>query len=192
MAKRFRSTTVGTDKVADYVISLAPADAGLDPSLGVQPVGGLSAIVRPTMAVDTLAYAPLDIIGGELTLPAAVRTAGGTGILHSLAITDDDNERAAFDVLLFNAALAGTKADQGPLVHAAADPAKFLGRIVVLAADYVTVVAGSLAVASLRNIGLPIKAAAGSTSLFALVIATGAPTFTATSDLKLAFGILWD
>lgn len=148
-------------------------------------------IVRPTLAVDTNIYAALDIIGGQLTLTDAMRISDGTGVLHSISITDDDNEKAAFDILLFHSSLAGTVTDNGAFAHNSADPAKFLGRVQVLASDYVTVVTGSLAVANLRSIGLPVKAS-GSRNLYALIIATGTPTYTAATDLKIAFGFLCD
>ena len=145
-----------------------------------------------TMVVDTNVYAALDVIGGKLKLPQAVRLPAGTGVLQSITITDDDNEKAAFDVLLFSASPTGTVTDNLAYAHSAADLLAFLGRVQVVATDYLTIVAGSLAVASIKNIGLLVKAASGSADLYAVVIATGTPTYTATTDLQMFFGVLCD
>ncbi len=143
------------------------------------------------MVVDTAIYAPIDVIGGTLTIRQALRYPAGTGVLQGITITDDDNEKAAFDILLFSAAPTGTTTDNGAYTHSAADLTKFLGRVQVLAGDYLTGVAASLAVASIKNIGLPVRADDGKT-LFALVVATGTPTFTATTDLQIWFSFLID
>lgn len=148
--------------------------------------GRNAVIITPTLVVDTAIYAALDIIGGELTLTNAMRVSGGSGILQAVTVIDDDNEKAAIDILLFNSPLTGTKADQGALSYSAADPAKILGRISVLNADYLTYVAASLAVAQIRGINLPV-AASGSANLYAIILAVATPTYTATTDLMVKF-----
>jgi hypothetical protein len=155
------------------------------------PVGGSTAVVAVNPTVDTAIYAALDIIGGELTITGAMRISGGTGILQAITIIDDDNEKAAFDILLYNAALSGTKTDNGALGYNSADAAKFLGRVQVLSSDYLTYISGSQAIASIRGIGLPV-ASSGSANLFAIILATGTPTYTAATDLHLMFHFLRD
>lgn len=159
---------------------------------GTTLVGGDTVIITPTLVVDTSIYAALDIIGGKLTLTNAMRKESGSGVLQSISITDDDNEKAAFDILIFRSDLTGTVADQGAWAHSAADVASFLGRIQVLASDYVSVVGTSLAVATIKNIGLPVRGNTSNQNLYALVLATGTPTYTATTDLVIHFGILRD
>ena len=149
-------------------------------------------VIRPTITVDTAIYAALDVIGGQLTLTNALRENGGSGILQSITIIDDDNEKAAFDIVLFGADPGGTTTDNNAWVHASGDPAKILGRITVSASDYVTMVTGSLAIACIRNIGLPVRNSEDTRDLYALIIATGTPTYTATTDLTVRFGILRD
>lgn len=173
--------------------------AGLPGSLGQQAAAASTSVVLASDAtkivtvnpvVDTAIYTALEIIGGILTLTDAALVSGGGAVLQSITLTDDDNEKAAFDILLFNASpVGGTYADQGAFVHHANDIPKLIGRIQVLASDWVTVVAGSLAIATIRNIALPVVAS-GSANLFALLILTGGPTYTATSDLTLKFGFL--
>lgn len=169
----------------------ALGQAAADASTPVVLNSDSAKVVTVNPVVDTGIYVALEIIGGILTITDAMSATGGSGILQSIVLTDDDNEKAAFDILLFNASPSGgTYADQGAFVHAAGDLPKLIGRIQVLASDWLTVVAGSLAVATIRNIALPVSAATGSTNLYALVILTGTPTYTATSDLTIKFGFL--
>jgi hypothetical protein len=93
------------------------------------------------------------------------------------------------ELLIFESTPSGgTYTDNAALAHHANDVGKCLGRIAVASADYITEVTGSLAIATIRNIGLPVKAS-GSDDLFALaIIASGTPTFTATNDLRFHFG----
>lgn len=158
----------------------------------IESVGGITRIITPTLTVDTNIYAALDIIGGKLTLTEAVRTEYGSGILQAITITDDDNEKAAFDILIFDSDLGGTTTDNGAWTMGAGDLASCLGRITVAATDYVTMVTGSAAVASIRNIGLPVRVNEASRKLYALIIATGTPTYTAATDLTVRFHILQD
>lgn len=151
-----------------------------------------SKVVTVSPTVDTSQYAALDVIGGELTITNAMRVNGGSGVLQAITIVDNDNEKAAFDILIMNAALTGTKADQGAIADNAADRTKFIGRIQVTAADYLSYVASSQAIAQIRNIGLPVESAAASRDLYCVILATGTPTYTATTDLMLKFHFLQD
>lgn len=148
-------------------------------------------VITPTLAVSTSIYAALDIVGGKLTLSEAMRTKDGGGILQSITVVDDDNEKADLYILLFDSDPAGTTTDNGAWTPAAGNPAKVLHRIDVLSSDYVTLVTSSLAVASIKNLGLPVEASGGS-SLYALIFAVGTPTYTATTDLTVRFGFLRD
>jgi hypothetical protein len=158
----------------------------------VGEVGGNTTVVKITPTITTTLYTALDLIGGIITITSAMRVSGGSGILQSMTVIDDDNEKAAFEVMIFDSSPAsGTYTDNGAYVHSSGDVDKFLGRFSVAAADYVTEVSGSLAVATVRNIGLPVKAS-GSANLYALVLVTGGPTYTAVNDLRWHFGFLRD
>lgn len=155
-------------------------------------VGGNTTVIRITPTVSTSIYAALDIIGGTQTLTSAMRVSGGSGVLQTITVADDDNEKVALEILLFDSAPSGgTYADQGALAHAAGDIDKLLGKVSIASSDYVTMVTGSLAVAT-KTVGLPVKAV-GSANLYAIIlVGSGTPTYTATTDLDLAFGFLRD
>ncbi len=154
-------------------------------------------VLRPTITVDTAIYAANDIIGaaaasGVVTLTDAMRTPGGTGVLQSVSLFDDDNEKAVITLLFFDAALTGgTYVGNGALALSTADKAHYLGRVNIAAADYET--QGGEAFACIRNIALPVKASAASTNLYMVpMVTSGTPTYTAATDLKMALGFIRD
>jgi hypothetical protein len=153
-------------------------------------VSGHSTVVTVSPTVDTAIYASGDLMGGKLTLASAARVAGGTGMIHSLTIVDQDNEKAALDIVFFESDPTGTTfTDQAALDVADADMLNVVGVVSVSASDYVSFVDN--AVATLRNIGLSFKLDSG-TSLFAAIVSRGTPTYTAATDVQVKVGILMD
>jgi DNA-binding phage protein len=152
-------------------------------------VGGFTASIKDTTAVSTSpAYTAGDAVGGLRTLANAVLTAG-TGVLESITVLDRANQKAALEILIFDAnPTAATITDNAAFVYST-DDLKVLARISVGTADYITL--NSKAVALIRGIGAVLKAASG-TSLYAAVVTTGTPTFAATTDVQIIFGILQD
>lgn len=160
----------------------------------VGEVGGNAVVLKPTIAVDTGIYAALDVLGalvvtGVVTLTNAMRVSGGTGVLHSVTVFDDDNEKAAITLLFFDSAPAsGTYVGNGALALSTGDKAKYIGKVNIAASDYETV--GGEAFACIRNIGLPVQAA-GSANLYMIpIVSSGTPTFTAATDIQMAIGFL--
>jgi hypothetical protein len=152
-------------------------------------VGGRTRIITPVTTVSLTAYTAGDVIGGALTLTNAVRITSGTGVLQSLQLFDAANQKPTGTILLFDASLAGTYADNAAPTWNTADFAKCLGAFPVAASDWVTV--NGRAVATVRGVNLAV-AANGSQNLYALFIASSTPTFAATGDLRLRFGFLLD
>lgn len=185
-------TPLMVDSAGRLYVNVAAGTLALSGEDHIGEVGGNTTVIRITPTVSTSIYAALDIIGGTQTLTSAMRVSGGSGVLQTITVADDDNEKVALEILLFDSAPSGgTYADQGALAHAAGDIDKFLGKVSIASSDYVTVVTGSLAVAT-KTVGLPVKAV-GSANLYAIIlVGSGTPTYTATSDLDLAFGFLRD
>lgn len=198
------NTAAATGANGDYVPLLVDTAGQLWVNVGtftagethLGSIGGHTTVLRPTITVDTGIYAALDVLGalvvsGVITLTGAMRVSGGSGILQSLIVYDDDNEKNPISFLFFDSAPAsGTYVGNGALALSAGDKAKYLGRVDIAAADYFTV--GGDAVASIKNIGLAVKAS-GSADLYMIpVVASGTPTYTASTDLKLSIGFLQD
>lgn len=150
-------------------------------------VAGAGVVVTPTITVSTTpAYSAGDSIGGKITLANAVRISGGITLLQSIMILDQANQKPTGTILLFNAdPSAATITDNAAFVFST-DDLKLVAAIPVTTADYVTI--NSKAVAMLRNLGAEVKAAA--TTLYAVFVVTSTPTFVATTDLQMAFGMI--
>lgn len=151
-------------------------------------VGGWGDIIVPTLAVSTSAYSSGHCVGGKLTLTNAVRVSGGTAIIQSVFLVDRANQKPALEILVFDSDPAGTFTDRAAFpTLALADSARAKRRISIATSDWVTV-AGH-AYADVTAISKVLKAS-GTRNLFAVMSTTSTPTFAATTDLILGFGIL--
>lgn len=147
-------------------------------------VGSWSDLIVVTPAIAAAAFSANDIVGGKLTLPGAVRVAAGKGKITGLKLVDTSKQNADLLVFIFGADLAGSYADNDAEAVTAADWLKWIGTIKILSTDY-----EEMANASLVDLGfeLDVKAAAG-TTLYALIVTTGTPTYGANA-LQLTFGV---
>lgn len=154
-------------------------------------VGGHTGVIVPTITVSTSpAYSSGDCVGGKLTLSSIVRTAGGTALVQSLFLRDTSNQKAALELLIFNAdPTSSTLTDNAAAVIHANDIDKIVRRISIAASDYVTI--DSKAWTDLSVGGKPIKPASGS-DMYAALITTGTPTYAATTAIGLRLGVLQD
>jgi hypothetical protein len=153
-------------------------------------VGGNTAHITPTVTVSTTpAYTAGDSIGGKITLTAAVRVSGGTALLESIMILDRANQKPTGQILIYNAdPAAATLTDNAAVVNST-DDQKIIAMIPVTSSDWTTI--NSKAYATLRNLGVALKAASG-TTLYASWVVTSTPTFAATTDVQMIFGLLRD
>ena len=138
------------------------------------------------LSLDTNAYANNDVLADTQELKDAVKEIDLGGVIETLTVVDNDDVGQVFDVWVMDSNVSmGTENAAAGITDA---NAKFiLGRIPVAAADYVDL--GGSKVATIRNVGLAIKPAAGTTSVYVAVVnGTGTPTFSA-AGVTLRFGI---
>jgi hypothetical protein len=145
--------------------------------------------VEPT--VDTSAYAVGDLMFNPVEIENAVAVNGGTSLLHSVSVANDDALTGAFDLVFtasddiigtFNNAVSG----ESGLSDANAD--------LILGITSVTnmVDVGACSVGSKGNIGLVLKAPAGSRSIYVWGISQSTNNPTAGTGYKLRIGIIKD
>lgn len=170
-------TTTGT-------VTSTPAASELHIGQVGSPLESIS--VTPTVSTSP-AYTAGDCVGGKQTLTGAARTSGGRVILESINVLDLGNQKAALTILFFDSdPAAATITDNAAFVWST-DHSKLLGKVNIAAADYETI--ASEAVATVKAIGLLLEAS-GSANLFAVVVTTGTPTYTATTDIRITYGFL--
>jgi len=143
-----------------------------------------SDLIVVTPAIAAAAFSANDVVGGKLTIVGAVRVAAGKGKITGLRLVDASIQNSPLLVFIFGADLAGTYADNAPEAVTAADWLKWIGTIKILATDY-----EQMANVSLVDLGfeMDVEAAAG-TSLYALIVTTGAAAYGANA-LQLTFGV---
>jgi len=151
---------------------------------GIAQATGRFVDLKPTVTVTAALYTIGDSIGGKLVLTNAVVASGGVSELVNMTLVDLSNQKPVMELLFFNAdPTASTITDKTGFVLNTADRAKVIARVPVAAADWVSVNAqGVGSVVATRGL----KAASG-TSLWVAMIAVGAPTFTATTNLDVRF-----
>jgi hypothetical protein len=152
-------------------------------------VGSFTTVIKDTTAVTAAAYSAGNAVGGKRTLANAVRVSGGTGILQSLTLLDRANQKAAMTLYIFDAdPTNATLTDHAAFVFST-DDLKVIAQVTINAGDYVTT--NSKAIVNYGGLGIPLKAASG-TTLYAALVTSGTPTFANTTDVQLEVGILQD
>ena len=148
-----------------------------------------SALVAVTLSLDTSAYATGDVLADTQEIAGAVRVNGGSGILQNIILNDkDDQTAAAMDIFILSSNVSlGTENSAPSITDANGDA--ILGIIQISAGDWIDL--GGCKVAMLRNLGIVVKAASDSTSLYLAVITRGSPTQTA-SGITARIGVLQD
>lgn len=144
----------------------------------------LPAIIDGGMVVSTTIYTAGDTVGGILTLTDAVRYSGGIATIDELKILDADNQKAPFTVLLFNASPAAAITTDNAAFAFGTDFGKCVGQLLVAATDYTTT--DGKAVVDLRGLACHVQPTTGR-DLFAVLVTTGTPTYTATTSLVVKF-----
>lgn len=149
-------------------------------------VAGGDVVLTVTPTLDTAAYASGDLIFDATEIANAVRANGGTARLESVTLLDKADQGVTLTLVFLNAAT-----DMGTL-NAAPDPddteaETILGHVLISSGDYLDV--GASKIACVRNIGLPLKAGAATTSLYVAAInGTSTPTYGSASAMILQLG----
>lgn len=152
-------------------------------------VGGFTGFVFATFVLDTgVAYADGDVLATPVELTDILRSVGGTGIIHSVRIVDEERESPDMDLVFLRANTSiGTL--NSPVSMTAANASDILGIVNVAASDFVNV--GGADVATKTNLGIGAQGSA-SDDLYLAAISRGTPTYSNAGSLKIAVTLLQD
>ena len=144
--------------------------------------------VQVTPTISTGIYATGDVLGTLQTISGAARFTGGGGFLRALTILDKTQaQRAAIDVLFFDRSVT-VAADNAPITMSDADMANCLGFVAIATGDYNTAFPGTpLNSVATKVLSTPLPYIVNATSLFAVAVVRGTPTYTSTSDLVFSY-----
>lgn len=137
-------------------------------------------VAEVTLTIDTDAYTAGDVVGGLITLD--VIDVGSGGMVRRVILVDDDNEKAAFKLHLFDAAPT-TFADDEAYAPVIADLKKQVGSVSI--SSYTTYNSNAIAIVEGVDIDYRIT-----NYLYGYLVCDATPTFTAATDLTLRV-IVW-
>ncbi|MBX4216246.1 hypothetical protein KW797_04860 [Candidatus Parcubacteria bacterium] len=182
----FQQTLSSSQALANIVIDTDALVAGVTIAGG--NIGGYTTVIKSAVVVTAAAYSAGNAVGALRTLTNAVRTPG-TGILQSVTLLDRANQKQPMTLFIFDSnPAAATITDKAAFVFST-DDLKVIAQVNIGAGDYTTT--NSKAIANLGGLAIPLKAASG-TTLYAVLVTSGTPTFAATTDVQLEVGILQD
>lgn len=144
-------------------------------------------IVDVTLVADTSIYAAGDTLVATQVLSNLLREKNVGGLLKSLTVVDEDDQKAALDIYFLdaNVSFAAANAAAAPSDTAARS---LLGKVAVATADYKDL--GGVSMASYANLDIILKPAVDTQDIYVAVVnGAGTPTYTA-SGLKLRLGIV--
>jgi hypothetical protein len=153
--------------------------------------------VTPTISTSP-AYTSGDQIGGIMTIAPALRpvnpnsgtTAETTGTLTTVKILEISAQKAAIDIFFFNALPTIISVDNGAFNIANAEWAKWIGTFSA-GTSYVEAKAATNAGSTDRNVNLDLELV-GTSTLYAVAVVRGTPTYTSVSGLSFGFFFAWD
>ena len=147
-------------------------------------------LIDVTLTTDVEAHADNDVIAHFIKIPNAVAVNGGSAIIQSIMILDEDAEAPSID-LIFQTDNTALSSDQGePPSITDSNARDILGFVNV--SNYTDLV--GCQVATKTNIGLVIKAVSTTKDIFVHAVNRSGGTYTpaSTTDLKMRIGIVKD
>ncbi len=130
------------------------------------------------LTITTSAYVAGDSIGGLITFDTS--EIGPTGRITRVVIADDDNEKAALKLWVFNESPTAI-ADADPFAPVFADLKLLMGVIAIAAGDYTTINGNAYAEVT----GLTVDYQTDDNNLYCYLVPDGTPTYAAATDLTV-------
>lgn len=151
-------------------------------------IGGAGTLLEVTLSLDTSAYAADDVMADTQSAASAFRVNAGRAILQSVTVIDEDDQGKTFDIIFLDTNNSlGTENAAASISDANART--ILGRVRIESSEYIDL--GGVKIANKNGVGMFLKAASASTTLYVGTIIREAGTYTA-SGVKLRLGLLWD
>lgn len=144
-----------------------------------------------TLTLDTNQYSQYDVLGGLQTI--AIPNACGSGQIQVVQFFDDDNEKAAIDFYIFDAAPTAIADDAAIGGLAIADLQNLALHKSIAAADWKNAGAGTLAWVSYEVSPVrPFYTTTGSLYMYVVCTASSGPTYTHANDVTFKIRLLLD
>lgn len=151
-------------------------------------------LIDVTLTTDAEAHADGDVIAQQIEIPNAVAVKGGAAIIQSIMLLDEDDEAPTVELLFSQSNAAITDDEANSIGASTADLdvtfRSFLGATTV--SNWSDLIDAQIGIKT--NIGLVIKAASDSTSIYVHAINRSGGNYTpaATTDIRMRIGIVKD
>lgn len=140
-----------------------------------------------TPTITAGAYSAGDVVGGRLSF--VLQAGSGAFFVKSVRIVDDDNEKAASKLYLFNAAPTSI-ADNAAFAPSVDDLKMLVAIVTIASADFSTINSNAVALVDERSgIDGGMFNVPGGT-LYGYLVCDATPTYTATTDLSITINVL--
>ncbi len=147
-------------------------------------VKGRTDVATVVLTLSTDAYADGDVLAATQEVENAVSIKGGSGVIQSIVVQDDDDQAGILDLIFFD---ANTSIGTENAAISMTDNDTITGIQEVVAADYVDMINSQ--VAHFENVGIVIRGVG--TSLYMAVASRDTKTYSA-AGLTVRLGILMD
>lgn len=141
-----------------------------------------------TPVINTSAYTSGDELGDLQQITSAGRYTGAAGLLRAITVLDKTQaQRSAIDVLFFDRSIS-VAGNNSPFLPSDADMANCLGIVAIATGDYNTAWAGTPTNSiATKILATPLPFVVAATTLYALAVVRGTPTYTSASDLVFSY-----
>ena len=147
-------------------------------------------LIEIELTTTAATHATGDVIAISEEISNAVAVNGGSAIIQSIMLLDEDYEAPVVD-LIFSSADTAIGSATSEVINISDANARNLQGFVTMS-NYTDLAASSMAIKT--NIGLVVKAASGTTSIYVHTVNRSGGNYTpaAVADLKLRIGIIKD
>ena len=147
-------------------------------------------LIDVTLTTDAEAHADNDVIAQSIEIANAVAVEGGSAIIQSIMLLDEDDEAPRVD-LIFQTDNTALASDEGEAINISdANARDILGFVNV--SNWSDLIGCQIAVKT--NVGLVVKAASDTKSIYVHCVNRSGGNYTpaATTDLKMRIGVVKD
>ena len=147
-------------------------------------------LIDVTLTTDAEAHADNDVIAQSIEIANAVAVEGGSAIIQSIMLLDEDDEAPRVD-LIFQTDNTALASDEGEAINISDTNARdILGFVNV--SNWSDLIGCQIAVKT--NVGLVVKAASDTKSIYVHCVNRSGGNYTpaATTDLKMRIGVVKD
>lgn len=143
------------------------------------------------MSTSTGGYSNASVLYADTQqLDAFFNKTDGAGVINSVTVIDVDAQGAPFTILFHKTSTTAGTEGSAPNINDANTKAAVLGTVAVSPGDYVAF--SGTKIASIKNIGLPVKAVSGTDDLYVSILGGATSATFASGTIPLIIGALLD